>query len=73
MYVNTTATNRQDSNSNSNSNSRANDLINQVAGMIAARLQSNDPQTISEGKKMLAACPLASEEVRRLMGLVNQV
>jgi len=60
MYVNTANANRQEI---------ANDLISQVAGMIAARLQSNDPITQSEGKKMLAACPLASDEVRRLMGL----
>lgn len=69
MMINATTNTITANTSRQDFDSRANDLINQVAGMIAARLQSSDPVTQSEGKKMLAACPLADGEVKRLMGM----
>lgn len=46
---------------------KAQAAINQVAQMIASRLQSRDPLTQAEGYRLLTACPFAENTVNQIL------
>jgi hypothetical protein len=46
---------------------KAQAAIQQVAQMIASRLQSRDPLTQAEGYRLLTACPFAEDAVNQIL------